>query len=63
MAEKQVLARDGAVGLELAEPVPVGGLGREEGRLGPVDCGVDLGLDDGGRSHTWLRELCVAHIA
>ena len=35
------------VGLELADPVPVGGLRGEERRLGPLDGGVDAGDHDG----------------
>ena len=43
MAEEEVLAGDGGIGLELSDPVPVGTLGSEERSLCPLDGGVNRG--------------------
>ena len=48
MAEEKVFAGNGGIGLELADPVPVGALRGEERGLCPLDRGVNWG-DHGHR--------------
>ena len=63
LTEEEVLAGDGAIGLELAHPVPVGRLRGEKRGLRPLDGGIDLGVNDRRRSHARFRKKWVARIA
>ena len=61
MAEEQVLAGDGAVGLGLADPVPVRRLGGQENVPGPADRVVDFGANGEGYVYTTASSPGTCH--
>jgi len=62
VTEEEILARDRTVCLELTDPVAVGSLCGEQGRLRPLDGDIDLGRGCRAR-HVRYQRLWVARIA
>src|SRR5262249_55209119 len=60
VAEEQVFARDGAVGLELSEPVPIRRLTGEQVGRRALDGRVDVGRYRCSRSHNCSRHTSIA---